>query len=526
MFEILVEMVSRLDDDVANGSAWSDGSGASARSAGAALSDAVRVDQLSALERVKAACAALQARITVDFAESQEQAAVAWRARARECADGSDFDGWVAAREAARRATVQVLEAGLPSGANSRSGSARSSRSSRRPGAEFGVAGQVALARRESPTRGSRHLALAVALVRNLPHTLAALKVGAVSEWRAEIIVRETSILTPEQQTAVDSELFDGPDQLGADGIGMLGDRELARRVRAIAYRIDAQSVVDRARGAQADRRVTIRPAPDTMCYLTAYLPVAQGVAVHAALTVAAATARAAGDERGKGQVMADTLVERVTGQASAEAVPVEVQVVITDRALFTGALGSGPIDQAPAQIPGYGTVPAAFARDLIRPVDPGVPSRDDVTAATVWLRRLYTHPDDGTLMAMESTRRTFTGGLRRLLIARDGTCTTPWCDAPIAHLDHVVPHADGGPTTAHNGRGLCARCNYTQQHPGWRARPETAPPHRWRRHTIVTTTPTGHRYASNAPPVLPGATRAKERSLLERHLETIFGAA
>ncbi len=261
------------------------------------------------------------------------------------------------------------------------------------------------------------------------------------------------------------------------------------------------------------------------MCYLTAYLPVAQGVAVHAALTVAAATARAAGDERGKGQVMADTLVERVTGQASAEAVPVEVQVVITDRALFTGALGSGPIDQAPAQIPGYGTVPAAFARDLIRPVDPGVPSRDDVTAATVWLRRLYTHPDDGTLVATESTRRTFTGGLRRLLIARDGTCTTPWCDAPIAHLDHVVPHADGGPTTAHNGRGLCARCNYTQEHPGWRARPETAPPHRWR-HTIVTTTPTGHRYTSNAPPVFPGATRAEEQSPLERHLETILGAA
>ncbi|MFW0769375.1 hypothetical protein ACLRGH_05020, partial [Arthrobacter koreensis] len=34
---------------------------------------------------------------------------------------------------------------------------------------------------------------------------------------------------------------------------------------------------------------------------------------------------------------MADTLVERVTGQAAADRVPVEVQLVITDRTLFTG---------------------------------------------------------------------------------------------------------------------------------------------------------------------------------------------
>ncbi len=58
-----------------------------------AVSDADRVDQLTALERVKAVCAALQARITVEFAESQEQVAVAWRARAKDCADGSDFEG-------------------------------------------------------------------------------------------------------------------------------------------------------------------------------------------------------------------------------------------------------------------------------------------------------------------------------------------------------------------------------------------------------------------------------------------------
>ena len=239
---------------------------------------------------------------------------------------------------------------------------------------------------------------------------------------------------------------------------------------------------------------MSIRPALDAMSYVTAYLPVAQGVAVHAALTAAAAASRAGGDARSKGQLMADTFVERVTGQAAAQAVPVEVQVVMTDRALITGAFGSG--DETPAQVPGYGSVPARWARALA--------DRGDEVAARVWLRRLYTHPEDGTLVAMDSTRRLFDGGLRRFLVARDGTCQTPWCDAPV-RLDHVVDHASGGPTSAHNGQGACVRCNHTKQNPGWRARPEPAPPPgAWRAHTVVTITPTGHRYVSTLRPCCP----------------------
>lgn len=481
MFEDLLTALARFDRDV---------------------SDAERVDQLTTLERIKAACAAAQVRITADFAESQEEVAAAWRQRAKECADDNDFEGWRAAREQARRATVVA-----PLGDSD--GEAGHRRSARRAGDDLGVAGQVALARRESPSRGSRHLAMALALVRHLPQTLAALEVGALSEWRAEIVVRETTVLTDDQRTAVDAELF---DSLGTAGVGQLGDRELERRVRAIAYRLDAQSVMARRRDAETERRVTIRPAPDTMCYVSAYLPVAQGVAVHATLAKTAATARAQGDERSAGQLMADTFVERVTGQASAKAVPVEVQVVITDRALFTAPFGTN--EETPAHVPGYGSVPAAWVRDLL----------GDSEART-WLRRLFTSPEDGTLVAMESTRRVFDGALRRFLVARDGTCRTPWCDAPVRHIDHVVDHASGGPTTAANGQGLCVRCNHNKQHPGWRARPEPAPPPgAWPTHTVVTVTPTGHRYTSSAPPVLPGGPPG-EPSLLERHLETVLAA-
>jgi hypothetical protein len=216
---------------------------------------------------------------------------------------------------------------------------------------------------------------------------------------------------------------------------------------------------------------VTVRPAPDTRCWLTALLPATQGVGVLAALTRAADSARVAGDARGRGQVMADTLVERVTGQAAADAAPVEVQLVVTDRALLSG-------EGTPTCLAGYGTVPAEWARRLLTRTQTQTPTTvpgggPDLTAeAQVWVRRLYTHPVDGTLVAMDSQRRMFDGALRRFLLARDaGTCRTPGCGAPVRHLDPVTPHARGGATIAANGQGLCVRCNLVKELLGWRAR-------------------------------------------------------
>ena len=94
-----------------------------------------------------------------------------------------------------------------------------------------------------------------------------------------------------------------------AGRLGSLGDRQVEAEAKRIAYELDPEGFVNRSRAAERDRRVTLRPAPDTMARLTALLPVAQGVAAYAALIKAADTARATGDPRGRGQVMADTLV-------------------------------------------------------------------------------------------------------------------------------------------------------------------------------------------------------------------------
>ncbi|MEO5316939.1 DUF222 domain-containing protein, partial [Pseudarthrobacter sp. CC12] len=171
-----------------------------------------------------------------------------------------------------------------------------------------GVAAQIALARRESPARGSRLLGLAKALT-GMPHTFAAFRAGLLNEWRTTLIVKETICLTPGDRAGVDEELAADTGALGG-----AGDKAIIAAVRAAAYRRDPASVAKRAARAVSERAVSLRPAPDTMTYLTALLPVAQGVAAYAALVRDADTARAAGDDRSRGQVMADTLIERLTG--------------------------------------------------------------------------------------------------------------------------------------------------------------------------------------------------------------------
>jgi hypothetical protein len=390
------------------------------------------VERIAALERLKSAAAAGQARAAAALDESR---------RAAEAA------------------------AGVPAAKRGR-----------------GLGSEVALARRDSPNRGGRHLGFARALVHEMPHTLAALQAGVLSEWRATLIVRESACLTVQDRGRLDVELC--ADACGLDG---LGDARIAAAAKAIAYRLDPHAVIDRAVRAETERTVTLRPAPDTMTYLTALLPMTHGVSVYAALRRAADTC---GDGRGRGQVMADTLIERVTGQAAEVPVPVEVGLVISDESLFAGST-------APARIAGYGPVPAAVARRLI-----GAAVTDRRSRAT--LRRLYAHPRSAALVAMESRARLFPKGLARFIDLRDDTCRTPYCDAPIRHHDHASPHGRGGRTSGVNGLGVCEACNYAKQAPGWTVSTSVD---QTGGHTAEFSTPTGAHHQSQAPP-LPGLVR------------------
>lgn len=343
-----------------------------------------------------------------------------------------------------------------------------------------GIAAEVALARRESPHRGQALLGMAKVLRAEMPHTLARLRDGSLNEFRALLLVRETACVDLDHRTRIDELLCANPADLAGVGTG-----ELAGRARKLVVELDPAGAVRRAAHATEDRHVSIRPAPDTMVYLTALLPVAQGVATYAALTRAADTARAAGDPRSKGQVMADTIVERltrsrdlVTGEVT---VPVGVNITLPATALAGGHAA------ATVHAPGVAPVviPAETARTLI-----SAGLADPATATHCWYRRLYTAPDSHEMVAMTSRSRDFPPGLAEFLALRgQGICASPYCDAPVRHADHIEPVDQGGATTADNGQGLCEACNHTKQAPGWRQHRHPATGE------VVTTTPTGHRY-------------------------------
>ncbi|MFT4226607.1 DUF222 domain-containing protein [Micropruina sp.] len=353
------------------------------------------IDQLTELERLKNAAAAAQARLTVELRQ---------------------------VREAEARATGRNVKRVAAS-----------------------VAGEVGLARHESPHRASSLVGLAGVLATEMPHTMKAFIAGDVSEWRVTILARETACLSRADRAHVDAEL--GPR------LRELSTRQVAAEARKLAYQLDPHSVVERIGKAEADRNVTIRPAPDCMTRVSALLPAADGVAAYAALTSAADTARATGDQRSRNQIMADALIARITGQEEAGQVDVEIQLVITDEALL------GDSD-TPARLNDYGPIPARIARRL---------AADAINTERAWIRRFYVRPADGQLVAMESTRRHFPKAMKTFIKTRDDHCRTPWCDAPIRHTDHITPVHAGGPTSLANGQGICEQCNQLKEHPGWR---------------------------------------------------------
>ncbi|WP_439033091.1 DUF222 domain-containing protein [Gordonia terrae] len=364
-----------------------------------------------------------------------------------------------------------------------------------------GLAAEVGLARKVSPRKGSQYLGVARALAHEMPHTMAALTAGVLTEWRATILVRKTAYLTRESREEVDRRMC-------ADRHLLVGvsDREVEAKAKGFAYELEPEAVVRRKAKAEGDRRVSIRPAPDLMTQLSALLPLTDGVAVYAALKKHADSV-CGSDDRTHAQVMTDTLVERVTGRSVAEPTPIAVNLVLSDRSL----LG---VDDSAANVPGFGPIPSTVARLLI--ADSVVPGGD--TAST--LRRLYARPADGALVAMESRSRGFPPALARYIRLRDQRCRTPYCGAPIAEIDHATAHRRSGPTSAENADGICVIHNRAKEADGWHYNAKVVDGV----HVIHVITPTGGRHISVAPAAI--GHRPSSRSEVETRLLQLLAAA
>ena len=123
-------------------------------------------------------------------------------------------------------------------------------------------------------------------------------------------------------------------------------------------------------------------------------------------------------------------------------------------------------------------------------------------------LERLLTA--EGRVLDQGRSIRNFTAAQRRAILARDGGCRTPGCDAGPERCDvhHVDPWEEGGRTDIANGVAKCRRCHLEHHRRRWRDRLDPDGTYR------VTTTD-GVDLVSHPPgwitdPALPVATTAE----------------
>ncbi|MEO6956835.1 MAG: DUF222 domain-containing protein [Antricoccus sp.] len=354
---------------------------------------------------------------------------------------------------------------------------------------------QIALARRISPHQQAREQAFADLLVEDLPVTMNCLRRGKITEWAAKQVARELIVLDTSDRRRIDSDLSEVLPGCSAREAGAAAKR------RVVA--LDAHAMVARMRRAVGSRRVSVRPAPDGMAYFTVLTGLKDAVSMYAALNSEALSfAREADDVRSHAQVMADQAFTRITGLADSTLVPIEIQLVMSDCTLIGN-------DSQAARL-GNNVIPAPIARHLA-----SVGADDDVMA---WVRRLYADPVSGSLDDVDRTARRFSGKLRRFITLRHQICRTPYCEAPIRDIDHAIAWSKHGATDQHNGNGRCQGCNLSKESPGWSTTTEPARP--GSPHRTIITTPTGHSYASNAPPVLE---RSQPRTLEQRFADIIW---
>jgi hypothetical protein len=329
------------------------------------------------------------------------------------------------------------------------------------------VIGEVAMARNISPGAAGTQLTLVLGM-RLLPRVAALLDAGKISESTARAVSRESVGLHADDYVILDAEL--------ATRLSGLTPGKAAMLTRHQVINIDADAARERAEATRADCRVSMFPEPDGVATLYARGPAEQILAAHQALDSWAQGLRASGDERTTGQIMTETLVERITGLAHADRIDIEIGLVMDAKTLI--ADGDEPVD-----LVGYGPIAPDVADDIL------------ARAHKTSIRRLLVDPVDNTLIARDPRRRRFDGPLGGFLHTRDRTCRQPGCECKTRHLDHIKSYEHGGLTSRANGQGLCERSHTLKHQPGWKVIPDGK--------ATIWTTPTGHTYRSEPTPLL-----------------------
>ncbi len=312
-------------------------------------------------------------------------------------------------------------------------------------------------------------------LVRLLPATQAALLAGELDYQRARTIVNQAQGL-PEKLVP----LFERTLLEKAAG---QTNPQLASSARRLRDKIHPEALAERRAKAAQDRSVSFRPAEDGMAYLEAFLPAEEALAAYNSITAAAIRAQGPEEPRTLTQLRADLAVDYLLGAFSTDTVgtPVPGSAASGGTAVGeTADIGSGPkpgrgklkakimvmipmltmlgLSDDPAELDGYGPIPAETAREL-------------AGDQKVW-HRLLTDPASGVPVKLDRNSYRIPESTKQWLQLRDGNCRFPGCgrQARFTDADHTIPYPIG-PSNESNLACLCPKHHQILKHrAGWKA--------------------------------------------------------
>jgi hypothetical protein len=268
---------------------------------------------------------------------------------------------------------------------------------------------------------------------------------------------------------------------------------QLRRALSRWREELHEQPLAERHARAKEDRAVWITPDVDGMATLCVHAsaPVVSGA--YDRLRRIARSLRDEGDPRTLQQLSADAAVDLLcdgdiagtTPDPEHRPDPTFVPGVRAEVRLTLAASTAVGLDDAPADLDGYGPVPAPIARELIR------------TAAS--FTRVLTDPETGAVVSVGRTHRVPPPQMRLHLQLRDQTCRFAGCTRPAStsEADHTLEWRNGGETSLENLVSLCTSHHHIRHGDQWTYVTSGDG-------TIVWTSPTGRRI-SNRPPALPG---------------------
>jgi hypothetical protein len=326
----------------------------------------------------------------------------------------------------------------------------------------------VATALRLSANTAQSRIDVARVLTNHLPATCQALASGDISPSHATLIARETSeaikcgiptedLIHIENKALAYAE-FHTPAQVG-------------RKIRTLIAQYAPESFEETVAIARDTRSVRMYPESDGMATVMALLPAEDAQTVMLAINslIEKESIRSEKDSLVDTRTGRDSLVDtrsmemkradaltvicgdllaRIAENHQPHRRPVTINITMD----LPTALG---LAENPAQLAGYGPIPASIARTL--------------SADGKW-RRFITDPVTGNLL--DYGRETYIPPqpLVDFLTARDRICRFPGCSQParITDIDHAVPWEEGGHTSPGNLGLLCRRHHRMKTHNGW----------------------------------------------------------